>query len=541
MEHVTGVPLGEVLALVPRVQVLAGAAGLRRPVQSVGVLEDPDALQFMKAGDLVLTTLFAIREDREAQLQLVPALQRRGCVGLAIKLRFVQELPAEMLAQANAAGFPLLHLDAGVPFSEVMLPIIGQVVNRQALVLARQQRAHAALMQAMLEAPGLERLADTLAELLENPVVLRDSAGQVLAVGRWGDDTDGLDLPALARASPRARRQVSSAGTTVHSVEAVAVKGRRLTRVVTPVRTGQHEYGEVQAWEVWRSLGELDLSIIGSISTVIALELANRRALLEVERRYHNEFFAALFSGSTESEADLLARARRFGWDLTRPYCVVALKASADGAPVPDLPAQYYARLLHLAGPGAVVGQAELHTVVLRPVSHGAPSPDRATAAAQQLQPAFGGPPLLVTAGIGSVQSGVAGLRRSFAEARRAIGVGERVWGAGGVFHHAEMGLYPVLDRLAGTPELEQVLTGVRRLLAYDATHHTALLPTLQAYFACLCNVRKVSEQLFTHYNTVVYRLQRIEQITGSSLSNADQGLLLQVALQALKLLGPGA
>lgn len=550
MSQFAGLKVQEAITLLPGAELLAGAAGLNRVVLSVGLLEAPEGLHFMKEGDLVLTTLWAIRYDREAQLRLVPELVRRGIAALAIKQTFIGELPFEVLAQADAHGFPVLRLDPAMSFSEATLPLIGQIVNRQALALSRQQQAHKAVMQAMLEAKGLQRLADTLVKLVENPVVIQDQLGVVLAVGSLGEATQELDLESMALLDPISTDYMLSASDTLHNVEVVAAVGRRFTRIVTPIRSGNLTYGQVQAWEIGRPLGELDLSIIDSVKTVIALEMSNRRAVAEVERRYHNEFLVTLFSRSAESESELQVRARRFGWDLTRPYFALALKAAATGlgtlpndATDMQLMDQLYDAANRTAGAGAIMGQAEQHMVILVPAKARGEARAEALAVANQLKAQVNPTGQLpeFTLGVGTVQSGLLGVRRSFHEARQAISVGERMRGPGGVIHYGDLGFFQILGMLEPSPELHQFLTGVRRLIQYDAEHHTELVKTLEAYFECKGNVRRVAADLYTHYNTILYRLQRIEEIAGSSLEDAADRLHLQVALQAVKLFGAGA
>ena len=74
-------------------------------------------------------------------------------------------------------------------------------------------------------------------------------------------------------------------------------------------------------------------------------------------------------------------------------------------------------------------------------------------------------------------------------------------------------------------------------LLAYDRRHDGKLLETLEAFFRFGGNMKRMARALYTHYNTVAYRLQRIRQITGLDLKDPDQLLSLQVALCALPLL----
>lgn len=545
----TGLKVREVLSLIPGTSLLAGNEGLNREVHSVGVMESPESLPFVKPGDLIMTALWAIRDDREAQRQLVPELVRRGAAGLAIKRSFVNDLPPDLLVMANRHAFPVLQLHTSLPFSEAIAPIIGQVVNRQASVLERQQRAQKAVVHAVLEAKGLQRLASTLAELVEKPVVIRDAVGQILATGFWGEraQASDIDLEQMARLEPTTTDYLMSAGDTLHAVEVVDVKGQPYTRIVTQVKSGNTRFGDVQVWELERPVSELDLSIVESVTTVIALELTNRRALMELERRYHNEFLAALFAKQVESEEELVMRARRFGWDLAKPHVAVALKVHAAGVrsaqeadELHTLEDHLYDIVTRSVGSNAVVGEAWLHSVLLmRPKR--ANAKEEAMAIAQQLQSQAGdiSRNLQVTLGIGTLQRGVQGLRRSFQEARRAIKIGERVGGAGGVYHINDLGVYQILALLEPVPELQQFLASVRPLVQYDQQHGTELVRTLETYFAAKGNVRKVSESLFAHYNTVLYRLQRIEQITGISLEDANGRLYLQVALHAIKLFGP--
>jgi len=44
------------------------------------------------------------------------------------------------------------------------------------------------------------------------------------------------------------------------------------------------------------------------------------------------------------------------------------------------------------------------------------------------------------------------------------------------------------------------------------------------------------STKLFTHYNTVLYRIKKIEELTGLSFDNPEDVLNLEIAVNILKL-----
>ncbi len=74
-------------------------------------------------------------------------------------------------------------------------------------------------------------------------------------------------------------------------------------------------------------------------------------------------------------------------------------------------------------------------------------------------------------------------------------------------------------------------------LLQYDRDRDSDLLGTLRTYLECGRNVKRVSEVMFTHYNTVIYRLQRIREIAGIDLDDADTMLNMHIAIKILEVL----
>jgi len=43
---------------------------------------------------------------------------------------------------------------------------------------------------------------------------------------------------------------------------------------------------------------------------------------------------------------------------------------------------------------------------------------------------------------------------------------------------------------------------------------------------------------MFAHYNTILYRIKKIEELTGAHLDNPEDALNMEIAVNILKLLG---
>lgn len=62
----------------------------------------------------------------------------------------------------------------------------------------------------------------------------------------------------------------------------------------------------------------------------------------------------------------------------------------------------------------------------------------------------------------------------------------------------------------------------LQALAEYDAQMHSELVKTLQAYLAATCNQVETASALFIHPNTLRNRLQRIQELTGIDLKDAQ-------------------
>jgi len=64
------------------------------------------------------------------------------------------------------------------------------------------------------------------------------------------------------------------------------------------------------------------------------------------------------------------------------------------------------------------------------------------------------------------------------------------------------------------------------------------LLVTLEAFCERLGNLSQTAEKLFIHRNTLLYRMERIAQLTGHDMNNPDTRLAVHLALKVRKMLG---
>ena len=89
---------------------------------------------------------------------------------------------------------------------------------------------------------------------------------------------------------------------------------------------------------------------------------------------------------------------------------------------------------------------------------------------------------------------------------------------------------------LAGSPQVTPLLMAqtLGPLLAQPEAQATTLVDTLGALLRHDGSPTHAAEELFCHRNTVIYRMKQIEQLTGRSLTDPRDKMLLGLALMSL-------
>src|SRR5438067_5453483 len=152
-----------------RGEVLAGAGGLDRTITWVKVLESPETISWLAEGELLLTVAFAIKDDRAAQRDLMRNLAAVKSAGLVIKPeRYLPQIPADMLGQADEFGIPLIRIPPAVSSLEIMNPILERIINAQNAELRRSTEIHRQFTDLPPAAQALKRTSRTYVGLGES-------------------------------------------------------------------------------------------------------------------------------------------------------------------------------------------------------------------------------------------------------------------------------------------------------------------------------------------------------------------------------------
>lgn len=534
--------------------VLAGGAGLNRIVRGVNVMEVPDVLAWVKPHELLLTTAFPLTRAEKSEhaglmLDLVADLNTRGLAALAVKLgRYLDEVPQAVLDRADELGFPVLRLPDALAFDEVLPELFGQLLAQQNRVLAQADALHQAISAIVLGGGGLPQIAGEVSRLLDCVVLITTPDGRVLADQGEQPHRSGLDAAGVFDASGRFMVERLRIG--LQNVPAAMPSGG--SAAVTSIVAGGVDHGRIVGYRAVGGLPPGTVQALERVAIVAALTITKELAVAEVEGRFRGDYLRDVLTGLIRVDEQVIEHCRSLGWDIDRPMVVVVAELDpsdpkatgpgpATGAVVHRSQQERFAsawqQVLRARDKTVPVVGFSQQVVALLPVR----SDDCAGTVAEVVAAVTGdrgGGRRSFCAGVSRLVASPADLAAGYAQARKAVSVGRRVRGHGSVAHFDSLGVHRLLSLVPDTSELKTFAAEVLAELAADTAEAADLRSTLQTLLDTNLNVAETARLLHFHYNTLRYRIGKLERIIGPFSTDPNLRLDVALALQVVQMRG---
>jgi purine catabolism regulator len=391
----------------------------------------------------------------------------------------------------------------------------------------------------------MSELINAMARLTNKSVIVQDKRLRVLYstvqpqfVGYWEDVELFLRKVDNLPVDFQDRHRVSENDQIV-LMQSLPTPG--LARLVSPIITKDIGRGYLSIVGRDNDLDDVDLLVAEHGAAACALEMAKAKAISETEKRLRGTFLDRLLIGDV-SQQEAVRQGERFDHDMTQTHISIVLRWQPHDKGVPSL------RRLETIVNGVVSSQRAKALVWLRErenevlVFHATDvqnpidtSTKLAQALSSEIQRQY--PQNKVALGLGQPAKDITNWRTSYRDAVQAMELGMRLQ-TDAPLYIGDLGVYQLILSLGDREKLiafkEKTLGSLEE---YDLKQHADLIKTLEAFFACHGNLSQTAEMLIVHRNTLLYRMNRINEIAEIDLNRPETRLALHLALTIRRLL----
>ncbi|WMM24297.1 PucR family transcriptional regulator ligand-binding domain-containing protein [Tissierella sp. MB52-C2] len=520
-------------------------------VEGITIIERPDIVNWIKGGELLLTSFYSIDKDIETQKSLVQKLAEKGAAALIIKTsRFLTSIPNEVIELADELDFPIIEITGDTKYIDITYPVMGEIFNDQVNKLNYYKDCHKRFTKLSLEMKGISSVAKTLGDLVENPVMIFNSEFNPIA---WNNDKyrnieilDDEIKGLVEKEYPiySLRIKFLDENDEVHPV------------IIEPIQLLNGINGYLGVVEKNRIMEDLDFIALETAATTLKLEMLKDVAVKEVELKYKGDLMDDLINGRFESEDSIFNRANILGWNLKRKFIVNIIgiseyenyiscrKTPSEGLhSLMEKIKKRIERVSYYYVTDYISINKGDYIIMLWPLVNDISLKgtydtikDFSLELKKVIHNEIGN--VNISIGIGGVANNPIEISKSYSEAKDAVDYGHKILGTNSITVFDELGIYKLLCGYEDREALRRfVHPSLLVLRDYDKDKNNELLNTLEKYLSCNLNAVKTAEELYVHYKTVLYRLNRIRELTKLDIDDRANMLEMEIGLKILRII----
>ncbi len=552
------------LPIFGKAKIVGGHKGLNKEVSSVTVAEVPDAADWLKGGELVVTTGYFVKDNEQSQKEWMNNLIKGGASALAIKPdRFFGTTPEQMIKVANENSFCLIELPFDITWPVIIESIMNAINDYQTQIIKRAEEIHNRLTDIVLRGHGLPFIAKVMTQLVNNIIIVEDVGLGGLAVSSPEYSEETMDGFLGYRLSHEYKNKFKSIEYYTKTLKTAEKKTfvlemsdfndayKDLTQITIPIVADRVVYGFITLVEFFKKANQIDMIALEHGATTIALEMMKEKIVFETEKRLKRDFLDDLLEGKIENGNIETSKYKFIDFNVTSP--VVAILINIYGvASVADGNRVFYRaannKVLDIiensikdSDPNAFINDENNRYAILYhfPIDQ---EKNEAIAKvkglckkiAEEIKAEY--PEARYSFGIGNVYYQLSNLKKSYKEAKKALEIGQTFMGPNQIFLYNELGIYRLLYTIDKKEIIDFCTDLLGKLMEYDRDNDDDLCNLLEVFLLHNGNIAQASKILYVHPNTLSYRLKKTAEILNKDLKDSKTRFNLYFALMIKRL-----
>lgn len=508
-------------------QLLAGDRGLKRRCKHITILETPTGINWLEGGEFLVTAGYAFINNEQYKKTMLIDAHKQGVSAIAIKEnRYFGEISKELLEQANRFEIPLIQLPYDVVYTRTISSFYDMLFYRKNEYILKLNEIYEKLMNLSFENRDIDGIIYSLSNLSNSSVFLFDGSLNLMCYNIINPSSfDRLSpISPFNKEGIRLVKQIKNytinkeLNNSFISFFPISINNKNIAYV--------YIINDFKLDKLSQRSKEYGISIITAKmerdhNTILAQTRVNRTL---VEMMLNNSELPDEFYQNVELNLNWNSQGFVYG------VCI-KLHPEIDKN-IGNCEFVIYNYLDNIIGKNNYLSTSKNNGIfVFFKVATKDCLKDFISNFVKYIktyEDIF-----TVSIGISKPYKDIKSIRRLYDEAYLAILFSNR-----DIVYYNSLDTIKLLYPLKDDDGIQQYYSKtIKKLEEYDEINGTNLLETLEVFFKYNFKKTLVANKLFIHVETLRYRLNRIEEITGYSVEETEGLFALQMGLKIRRLL----
>lgn len=523
--------------------IITGKDQLNNKVTGVTILEAPDIGDWLNGGEIILTSLYPIESNDESYKKLIVNLNQKNISAIVIKIhRFIEEIPEIIIENAKKYNIPIIELPKDVKYLDIIYPVMTRITNHKVAKLSYFKKIHKNFTALALKGEGLKSIIKELKIQIDKEVILYDK--NLKTITNTNKSLENIDPP-----DP----EIFQSNIIYNNFYYQKIDNEDFNKqIIVPIKIEKSIKAYLTVLENNNKLKDLHYIALENAATVISLEMTKKLAVKRVIQQFENDLVNDIIMGKFNSKEYIIERAKLINWNLERKFRIVIFKIfnleeltvkfeNYDNFFIKNKIQSSITSIINNYVSNPIIGNKSNSIIVFWPESDNElNSKEKIRKTAKKIKNKLNKQfkDIKISIASSNIANNLEEIHKKYQEALETIDLGKIVFDDNKILNYSDLGIFRLLCKFEKKENLKSfVPKSINKLLEYDDKNNSNLIETLNTFFKCNANAKKAASELFIHYRTMLYRLDRIKKIGNINLDNYEQRLEIQVGLKILNLI----
>ncbi|MBO1000463.1 PucR family transcriptional regulator ligand-binding domain-containing protein [Bacillus sp. SD075] len=532
-----------------------------RTVQWISVIEMP-VENFVRKNEVVLTTGIGCNDNVESLKVFVQDIIESEASALMIAMgRYIYDIPREVIELADKHNFMIIEIPWEIRFASIIEMVMKEINDSQHKEREKSEKVQQELLKLILKESDIKHISKFIQRNIGCSIIITDRSGSILEKNCHGQAFIKKWKEYIIQGIIPSGKETSLSTHDPMFQKFQIIETEDLTILQLPVlQVSGHSQGYLfvllpSDTTVDSFLTEFRVNVLEHSATTIALWLSRKNAIEATKMNLRSDFVQELAKGEFISCDQANSRATLLGYNIKIPYvCIVGLPENLEALFKKrkhdyDTFEHWLQSMNHYIGEEIMYAAQSLkreamltfqgeQLIIFLEIPFKAEN-ENSTNFLDLVERRLGNllPEVIISWGHGNYIEGFQGFAESYKHANVALHIGRRKKGLGNRMVYENTRVDRVLLNLAQNKDMKEIImTTIEPLVQYDKNRNMDLISTFSAYNQFHGNVSQTARSLNLHRQSLLYRLRKIESLTGLSLVDPDDLFLLDLSIKTWKM-----